>query len=259
MKTIVKYLLNSLIVCGAALATPMASAYAHNGASKQGQNQEDVYSYKGGARLLHCKLDAPPRIMVTPKTSPIRYNHSLSSAQLDRMARGDAKNALKERDSSTGGLRLDRPSIETRVNYSYTTETLKGKATRVCLSYSDIEVIIELNPVIYIASEHKEGRCYNEILHHERQHVEMDRVVMNEFARNLGTSLKILIDKTGAQGPYPAHETEMHGTRMVRHINSVVDAEKMAMTNKMQRLQSRIDSPEEYARISRICAESRLR
>lgn len=202
---------------------------------------------------MMCAMTKAPIVRVTPQTAEIQYDYTRSGAELDALA-GRARAARPGgRDRMTGGLRIDEPTIETRVQWEYNQQMVNGQPTQVCLWYAHISVDIMLKPVIYIAREQPPGPCGNAILGHERQHVEVDRKVINHFAQQLGAALKAHVDATGAAGPFPATQRDIWGKKMSDHIAQIIAAHKELMMAEMERQQKRVDTEEEYARISAIC------
>jgi hypothetical protein len=220
-------------------------------------NAAGILMLAAGPGALTCTVPEAPRVIITPRTADIKYDFSKSEAELTAMARekGTTPNAARhDVNTHVGGLRHDRPQTNTNVTVKGMTETWNDKPTRVCLWYGTVELVIDLRPVIYLAREKNvPGACREEILEHERRHVQVDREVMNKFARDVGAAIQREVDMAGAQGPYPAVNTEAVRSRMADRIHKLVDAHTAAMTRTMDARQALVDSPEEYKRISDIC------
>ncbi|MBU0800973.1 MAG: hypothetical protein KKA05_08195 [Alphaproteobacteria bacterium] len=209
-----------------------------------------------GLGRMNCTVPNAPVVRITPHSAPIKYDMTKSSKQLDVLG---ARDVDKSRDSMTGGLRLDRPVIESRVSWGYNEEQINGRPTRVCMWYAKVEVDIRLNPVIYVANEQPAGACRDAILHHERRHVEVDREVMNRFASDLGLALKRAVDETGAFGPFPASQKEALGKELQNRVRGLIEAHEKAMQATMTARQMAVDSRAEYERISAICNKAKGR
>lgn len=206
---------------------------------------------------IKCAVPSAPRVTVNARTADIVYDYSKNSAQLKAISRekGSTPNPLHDApDTYVNGLRSDKPKTNTEVTVSGVTETFNGKPTRVCLWYDKVDLNIDLQPVIYLAKERNvPGKCREEILIHERRHVQVDREVMNQLAQDAGRSIQNAVNNAGAQGPYPAVNTEAVRDKMAKQIHAIVDQHVAQMTKILERRQAQVDTAEEYARISAIC------
>jgi hypothetical protein len=126
-----------------------------------------------------------------------------------------------------------------------------------CFSYSNIEIDIDLQPVIFIASEWPEGACRNAILEHEQKHIRVDREVMNEFAQKIGASVQQAVDAIGAVGPVNAAQADQTREFMKQHIQSAVQSLELPLYTEMRRRQADVDSLEEYQRVGGICGPAK--
>lgn len=214
-----------------------------------------------GPGAMNCAVPEAPKVVVTPRTAEIVYDYSKSIQELGQIARQkrSTPNPLHDDPNAyVSGLRSDKPRTDTRVTVNGVTETYGDKPTRVCLWYSRVELVIDLQPVIYLARERDvPGVCREEILAHERRHVQVDREVMNQFAQDVGRAIQAEVQRAGAQGPYPAVNTEAVRNQMAARVNDLVDRHVKAMTQVLERRQAQVDSREEYERISALCRSER--
>lgn len=201
---------------------------------------------------IQCTVPQPPKISVNPVSAPIAYEFSLSAEELGRFKVDTVSPYAPGTDLTTGGLRHDRPKIETAVKWGV--RSFPGREAA-CLWYNDITVNINLNPKIYIARDHTSPACRNAILEHEKKHVAVDRQVINRFSRNIGQAIKSAVDQAGAMGPYKLSEVEKAQQRLVKHIEAAIDTQTFLMQEEMRRHQAAVDSLEEYERVGKICDE----
>lgn len=201
-----------------------------------------------------CAVPAPPRILIDPVTAPIFYEERLSAEELGRL-KGDTANPYAPgTDTSTGGLRHDRPQVRTKVQWS---ESFFPATQKTCFWYDEITVTIALSPTIYIARERQKApACREAILEHEMWHVDTDREVINEIAQQIGLAVKRVVDGAGAMGPYDKEEGEKIKKRMIDSVQAAVDSQKPLLEAEMARRQAQVDTLEEYERISRICHDA---
>ena len=202
---------------------------------------------------VQCTVPAPPQIIVNPVSAPVQYEYGLSREQLGSFKSSTVNPYAPGTDTATGGLRHDRPVVKTSVHWKTMTYPDQNVS---CLWYDKIEIAIELQPKIYVAKENNNPICRNAILDHEHRHVAVDRAVINRYAANIGKAVKTAVDSIGAMGPYNAHEMEDVRQNLVHHIESTVDAQQMMLHQEMKREQTKVDSLEEYERVSKICQEA---
>lgn len=209
------------------------------------------------SNAFQCSVPAAPQININPVSHDIRYNFDHSKDNLDRY-RAHVEGRPLEADSSTGGLRYDEPKISTRVEWGVRTET---RAEVSCMWYKKINIDIELRPLIYIANDYKTSVCRDAILQHEEAHVQIDREVINKYARRMGKDLQKMVSHTGATGPFSnARLKEMEET-LSQKVARVIDAQVTQLKAELDVRQAQLDNVAEYKRISAICqnAEGRGR
>lgn len=245
-----KVMRSAVLVAVLAALLPVGAGDARAGGSRA----------KGGA--MKCQMPQKAAIRINPVTSEIVYDYSRSSAQIDQIARQIGTTASQRprgKDSTTGGLRVDTPVVKSEIGWGYETELINNKPTRVCLWYTEVNVEIKLSPVIYVSNDHRPGTvCHDEILAHERRHVQVDREVMNKFAADIGRDIQLAVEKTGTWGPFPASQRDALGKQMMERISTVIRAHEAAMQTTMAARQAVVDSPQEYKRLSTICNAEKI-
>ncbi len=197
-----------------------------------------------------CTVPEAPQIGVTPSSAPIEYEFNLSSAELNGFRSNTVNPYAPSADTTTGGLRHDRPRIATEVEWGIM--SYPGRQVS-CLWYKSIKVTIDLSPKIYIASEHDNPVCRAAIVEHEVKHVDMDRLLINQYAYGIGTAVKQAVDQVGPMGPYNYHELEGVREKLTEHIYNAVDSQKFLLHQEMSRRQAEVDSLAEYERVNKIC------
>jgi hypothetical protein len=202
---------------------------------------------------VECTMPKAPEIEAVPRTSPTHYDYTkgleyLNTVQVDTVSpygnhAGQLAFGLHE---GTLGLKY-----ETKIGgVTYPELGLS------CLYYDKIKLTIELDPVIYVAREFRKGSCpHRAILAHEEKHVRVDRMIANQYVREIGIALQDAINDVGALGPFRTGDTEAHQKRMSEHIRSVVDSLRHKMIADQKRRQQGVDSKEEYDSVSRKIRE----
>lgn len=199
---------------------------------------------------VSCGKGIKPEIEVSVGTDEIEYDYSKNSKQLSAI-KTDTKSPYPPGvDTVTEGLRTDTPSIETKIRWMTETEQ---RSRMSCMQFESINVHIHLKPKIMIAREYKQGECYDAILKHERKHVQVDREVMNKYARVIGRTVKSIADRSGMTGPFPVAETDKLQQQSSRDVSRAIDHIQSAMMNELNHRQQEVDSLQEYERVGKIC------
>lgn len=203
-----------------------------------------------------CSVAAAPAIKIDIKTDEIVYDYSKSAAELSGVKSDTVMpGALAKADSVTGGLREDKPEVKTEINWdvSYDRRSNVG-----CMWYKTIVVTLHLKPRIYLAREFNQSPCREEVLNHERKHVEVDRYVMNRYGAAIGKSVQDAVNSAGALGPFNMDDIEKMRHLSSRHIDAAIESQSLNMRNEMRRLQAQVDTAEEYKRVSGFCKNVKI-
>lgn len=203
---------------------------------------------------VECTLDQAPHIRVNPQTDDIAYNFNVTTEDLNRMKSDTISPYAPGTDSTTSGLRVDKPELTVEV--SLRTAEYK-ELGMMCFSYDKIKVNIHLRPEIYLARDYNFKGCKEAVLEHEHKHVKVDREVMNKYAKLIGEDILAVVNKAGAMGPYPVSEAELVQQRMYDYISNAVMKQKLNLQEEMARRQKQVDSLEEYERVSAICDKAK--
>ena len=210
----------------------------------------------GKGQMLQCVVPKAPVINVSPVTREIEYDFSKSSDDLGMMQNDTVNPYAPGTDTTTGGLRHDAPQISIEVKVGY-----KQHATGpVCFWYDSVNVNIQLQPKIYIASENAaDKKCRDAIIAHEKKHVVVDRQVINKYAQDVGKAVQEAINAAGGVGPYNPDRIEETQAMMSEHIKTALASRQLAVEQEMRRLQAEVDSYEEYERTSAVCQLSKIK
>ena len=203
-----------------------------------------------------CSMTKAPNIVVTPSTAPIQYEFNLTSDQLTAIKSNTVSPYAPGTDTTTQGLRHDKPQFEYYVSVYRAEDTQRQTA---CFWYDKVEVKIKLAPKIYVAKEQSGKRCRDEIVKHELKHVDTDRRVINNHARNVGIAIQNAVNEIGVIGPYNVHEKDRVNKQLQEHIKSAIQSQESLLYRDMRNEQSKIDSLEEYERVNAICRNEQSR
>ena len=206
------------------------------------------------ANNIQCSVPRAPLISVVPTTDDIVYDFSQSTADLSRQKSQTVSPYAPGVDTATGGLRVDHPEIRLEVHWGYAQYTPEQV---VCMWYDHVNVTIALKPHIFVARDFGAGPCRDAILTHERRHVEVDHQIVNHYSETIGDAIKAAVDAAGPLGPYPVSQLDEIGKVMVAHVHAALDTQDVMMQEDERKLQTQVDSLDEYQRISNICHNSK--
>ncbi len=209
-----------------------------------------------GGSGLACALPKVPHVAVKVATREIDYDFSKSSEELGRIKGDTLSPYAAGADMVSGGLREDRPEIKTQIEWQVEIDESRNIA---CMWYDKVIINITLSPRIYVAREFNTGACREAVLHHEHRHVDVDRIVLNKFAADIGQTVQKAVDSAGVFGPFGYGDIERIKKISSRHVESAIDSRRLLMEKDMDSKQSQIDTLEEYERVSAQCRDVKIR
>ncbi len=205
---------------------------------------------------VRCTVPRAPTITILPTTDPVRYDNSLSLADLARMKTDTISPYGHHVEQLMFGMHSGRVTISAKTRVSWRSYTSPSESVG-CLSYDSIEIRINLSPVIFIAKELPPGSCaHKTVLEHEKKHARVDRWIANKYAQRIGQDVRAAVNEAGAMGPYPESRMKAVQAQMVDHVRSTVNSIELLMSEEQARLQQQVDSMGEYNRVSKTVHET---
>lgn len=123
-----------------------------------------------------------------------------------------------------------------------------------CFWFDGINIVLRLNPVIYVAHEIAKDTClYNEVLNHEMKHFNVDVETAKDYQVLLQDELERFIHQTGIIGPFSSTQREEARNSLTTRLEATVRAINDRMNFERVKRQSVVDTREEYERIARAC------
>jgi hypothetical protein len=177
----------------------------------------------------------PDAVRMTVEAAPAAVDTSMSTAQLVAIGQG-------------GGLR----PAHGRLAGLYAAEFQLSAQIRVdrrgnCLD-PDVRLTLSVKRDIRVASEYPPGTCRHAVaLAHEQEHAAIDDALLLEADRRIGEPLRAMLAAPGALSaglPQP----------LAQALRDAIGPAMAAFERERSRRQLAIDTPEEYARLSRACA-----
>lgn len=201
---------------------------------------------------VSCQPHPIPQVVVSPSRSAVQYDNTKSKKELETFQIDTVNPYDRHQETHVGGLMSGEIKVEHAVGF---VQEKYESVQQGCLHYDSITVKITINPTIYIASENRPGSCrYASILEHEKKHVEVDRLVVNKYAKRINKALSYALNKYGATfGPMKMSAMTGTQTRLQNYIDGIVRKEVDAMNAERKKLQQAVDTLEEYERVRKQC------
>lgn len=214
------------------------------------RHQASPFVQTAMTRELSCREGVTPKVKVSVSTEEIEYDYTKTSRQLSAVKTDTKSPYPPGSDTVTEGLRSDAPSIESKVLWLV---DIEQRSKMGCMQYKSVDVNIHLQPKILIARDYNRGACREAILKHERKHVEVDREVMNKYARVISKAVKSVIDRAGTTGPFPIADRKRVQKKSYDDISRTIDHIQKVMMDELQDRQQEVDNLHEYESVAKIC------
>ncbi len=201
---------------------------------------------------VSCRVKAAPKVLVQPMRSVVQYDYSKYKEELQTFEIDTVSPYGPGHDAKIGGLMSGEIRVESRVRMMHEKYAHAGKG---CVHIDTIDVIVHVNPTIYVAREFKKGTCeHKAIVEHEKKHVKVDADVAAKYAAIIREQLKAKLIEIGSTfGPVPLSKLDDVQKRVQAELDKVVTSNTDQMTAERRELQQSIDTAEEYRRVSNQC------
>ncbi|MCB1651941.1 MAG: hypothetical protein KDI46_07815 [Alphaproteobacteria bacterium] len=192
--------------------------------------------------MRFCQFEDPKMIVKLGKR-PTKYIKGHSARHLTSMQGHTAGTILGLADSGMG--------LEIRTQFE-----IAEQDGRYCVGIKAMKVLWLALPTVYLASDYKKGSCeYTAVLAHEQIHIRRNNQFISEYAprfkKEVGKISKQMRTQIGPIGEnqIQAAQTELENQMYERLINQFFDR----YIPELNRRQSKVDSPEEYAKVFAKC------
>lgn len=190
-----------------------------------------------------------PQVKITVTTTPVKYDNSKTESQLKGFKIDTVNPYGTQVETEVGGLMSGGLQMKSNIQIAW--ETDKRSA---CFWYHTIEVIMHIDPTIYIAKEFSPGSCmYNAVLAHEMKHIETDREVAKYWRPRLQRYLQQQIDRVGVYGPVPAARQVEVRAKMTQLMKTSMEQASQPIDTDRRARQQAIDNRAEYERVNALC------
>lgn len=199
-----------------------------------------------------CSKQKMPNILSEPLVAMAKVDYTkgrddLQSFDIDTVSPYGPSHRAK-----IGGLMSGEIRVESRVRFMQEKYPARGAG---CLHIDSIDLIIHVNPTIYVAREYARNTCQHDaILEHERQHVKTDAAIARKYATTLKNTLQAHLRSGGySYGPYPLETMNAAQERIQNQLQALIQRSNDVMTRERRAEQQKLDSLEEYNRVSAKC------
>ncbi len=204
----------------------------------------------GGAPA--CEIPQPTKIDIRPRSKEIRLDTSKTLDDIQKYEMDTVNPHSFGGTTYTQGFTRGAVEVLPTVELGFQEINTNGDT---CIWYNKISVDIVLDPEIILAKEVNADQCMRKaVKDHEMKHVQVDRIVLNNYAQKLGGAIYEALEGRGyIVGPVPASQLESIRQRMEGTIFQIVNNETKRMEVDRLEAQQAIDTIEEYERVAAQC------
>lgn len=201
-----------------------------------------------------CGNAPPPVVEIFTKNGQPRYHYNRSSAELSGYHIDTTFARAAGETYTVGGLTQGKLTISR--NMEFALQRLPGG--NACLTVTRVQITVDYTPDVFIAREYRPGTCrYNVTMEHEVQHVNIDIYTLNEFIPRIKYNVQQIVNGMPPQGPIAERDIDRVKQRMADTAAQGAHTAIGAMDQARHARHQRIDTREEYIRLSRACAHER--
>lgn len=205
---------------------------------------------------IKCQLKQSPRVDIAASDTSVRYDHTKTQVELDRLGTDTESPYGAGVRSHVGGLMSGEVSISQNIRIM---QEIYPTLNAGCLYVESIKVNIHLNPTIYIAKEFTKDSCmYDAVMEHEKKHITVDRQIVNKYTKLIVHGLDAAFKGFGyAQGPFTKGQLPAQQKIMQEFSQGIVQSYAQKMTEERKARQQAVDTLEEYNRVNNLCRGKR--
>ena len=206
-----------------------------------------------GAAPKICQIPQPAEISVVPKAQQLVIDTSRTSAEIQGQKIDTINPYGYNSVTHTNGFMEGRIGMRSEVKLDYKQAPTKKRAY--CVWYESVTIELEIDPKIVIAKEVAQDRCmYNAVLEHEMKHINVDRKIVNKYAKTIGQKVFQGLKQRGfIAGPIGPEYAQSVIDRMKSTVNQLIELENKKMEIERSEAQQAVDSLEEYEYVQSKC------
>lgn len=195
----------------------------------------------------HCTRQAPILNFKT-KIEKTEYIKGKTSEEITRAY------ALGNPDLGDEAVVRGTASPQINISYSVKPKIREIADGHLCGYAQYVDILLTASPIIHLASEYQFGSCeYKEVINHENEHVEITKDLIKEYKRTVKRDLTQRIREVSGHKPGPAN-SDNEVEQYIRQASAIVIGQVEGELRREHAIrQSKIDTPEEYAKIQSRC------
>lgn len=212
-------------------------------------------AYMLASQTSTCLAQPAPMVELEFVNKLPAQDHSVSEQLLSRMPIDTKFAHGSDEFFITKGLTITNISPLYTFNFKATKNQQNGE---VCLWLDGAKITVEYAPAIYVAKEVPEGSCHHkEIMKHELRHANSTVITLNEHLPRIRQAAQMTVNSLGVISLPNEDNIQATKTAFGEKIAAAVRdaAETMHKSNLLY--QQKIDTRQEYLRMSKVCQEER--
>lgn len=203
------------------------------------------------AALSVCPNAPDARIETHFENKPPQIVRNLSTKDLTRLSPQSQGRHGHDASWVTGGLTHSDIRLKLDVQFGGMRDD-RTKTTCVWITSAHMNVVYQ--PVIYIAQEFSQSPCRSrETLAHEQRHVGVDVQTLNDYLPLMRQNLEQAARGQLQPTPFPTYQEQKARQILYDTLASAVKNVWDTMGQVRAQRQAAIDTPAEYARLSKAC------
>jgi hypothetical protein len=197
------------------------------------------------AMAIECPKVPAPKLTFSMKKYQTNFDFSKSVQELTN---SNLSSQSKDSGWVNEGIMTSKfPNYTLKANIHSVTYPAKRKA---CYWIDEVDFSWIMEPTINVAREYKRGSCkYRTIISHERQHVEIDLLILSKYKEYIRNNLKAQTSSPIATGLIDVNKQVNLLSRVEKKLKPLIDK----MVNERQIRQGRIDTVKNYEELANRC------
>jgi len=196
-----------------------------------------------------CDDYQEPAINVQQLVAQPRYNDTLDLPAIRKLASEGGQAISSSRHETPVGLTASSLKLDSRfeINVKHTAHDVM-----VCAQISSFSLSFGFDDTtVYLARELPYGSCsYHTVLDHEMKHVQTDQYLVRYYATQFP---QLLRDAVREVGVIRASSSEAADNQIRAIISKYMSGLGTSLSDVRRKYQAKIDTPEEYERLSKSC------
>lgn len=207
----------------------------------------------GGTAPAWCRPREATPIALKIDYAPIRYDYTRSIADLGGFNIDTVNPYGNAARTEVHGL------TEASIRVAYELQTAGVHyGPQTCLWVAGMTVKLRLEPLVYVAHEHKRGTCrFNAVLEHEAKHVKVDQKLAQAYKPVYEKAIVAAVNQYRIIGPFPSDQQAKVRADLQAYIDRAVAQVSKRFEADRKVKQQAVDTLEEYDRVAALCPKGR--